>query len=75
MLIDINSFVGHWPFKRLHSNNCDGLLERMNEYGVDLSIVTNLHGVFYKNTQSANEEQEPFPAFRHHQPHLCWLEG
>jgi len=56
MLIDINSFVGHWPFKRLHSNNCDGLLGRMNEYGVDLSLVTNLHGIFYKNTQSANEE-------------------
>lgn len=56
MLIDINAFTGHWPFKQLQSNNCDGLLERMNEYGVDLSVVTNLHGIFYKNTQSANQE-------------------
>lgn len=56
MLIDINALTGHWPFKRLRSNTCQGLLERMNEYGTDLSVVTNLNGVFYKNTQSANEE-------------------
>jgi predicted TIM-barrel fold metal-dependent hydrolase len=56
MLIDINAYVGHWPFKRLTDNNCDGLLKKMNRYGVDLSVVTNLNGIFYKNTQSANEE-------------------
>jgi predicted TIM-barrel fold metal-dependent hydrolase len=49
MLIDINAYVGHWPFKRLRDNHCEGLLGRMNEYGVDLSVIT-------KNTQSANEE-------------------
>lgn len=56
MLIDINAYVGHWPFKRLRDNNCEALLGRMKEYGVDLSVITNLNGVFYKNTQSANEE-------------------
>lgn len=56
MLIDINAYTGHWPFKQLHGNTCDGLLERMKEYGTDLSVITNLHGVFYKNTQSANDE-------------------
>jgi predicted TIM-barrel fold metal-dependent hydrolase len=56
MLIDVNAYVGHWPFKRLADNNCDGLLKKMNLYGVDLSVVTNLNGIFYKNTQSANEE-------------------
>jgi len=56
MLIDVNAYVGHWPFKRLTDNHCDGLLKKMNRYGVDLSVVTNLNGIFYKNTQSANEE-------------------
>lgn len=56
MLIDINAYTGHWPFTRLHDNHCEGLLGRMKEYGVDLSVITNLNGVFYKNTQSANEE-------------------
>ena len=56
MLIDINAHVGHWPFKRLDYNTCGKLVERMNRFGVDLSVVTNLNGVFYKNVQAANEE-------------------
>ncbi len=56
MLIDINANVGHWPFMQLKYNTCSSLLERMNRFGVDISIVSNLNGIFYKNTQSANEE-------------------
>jgi len=56
MLIDINAYIGHWPFRRLRGNTLKALLERMNKYGVDMSVVANLNGVFYKNTQSANEE-------------------
>lgn len=56
MLIDINAYTGHWPFRRLRGNTCEGLLERMDENGVDISVVSNTHGLFYKNTQSANEE-------------------
>jgi predicted TIM-barrel fold metal-dependent hydrolase len=56
MLLDINAYVGHWPFKQLQYNTCSKLLERMNQYSVDVSVVSNLNGIFYKNTQSANEE-------------------
>jgi predicted TIM-barrel fold metal-dependent hydrolase len=56
MLLDINSYVGHWPFKQLKYNTCAARLERMNSFGVDISVVSNLNGAFYKNTQSANEE-------------------
>ena len=28
----------------------------MNRFGVDVSVISNLNGIFYKNTQSANEE-------------------
>jgi uncharacterized protein len=28
----------------------------MNKYGVNISVISNLNGIFYKNTQSANEE-------------------
>lgn len=56
MLLDINAYVGHWPFKQLQHNTCSRLLERMNTFGVDLSVISSLHGIFYKNTQSANEE-------------------
>ena len=56
MLIDINAYIGHWPFQQLKYNTCETLLERMNKFGVDISVISNLNGIFYKNTQSANEE-------------------
>ena len=56
MLLDINAYVGHWPFKQLKYNTCGMLLDRMNKFGVDVSVISNMNGIFYKNTQSANEE-------------------
>ena len=56
MLIDINANIGHWPFNQANCNTCTALLDRMNKYGVDISVVSNMNGIFYKNTQSANEE-------------------
>jgi predicted TIM-barrel fold metal-dependent hydrolase len=56
MLIDINTYTGHWPFRQRRYNTCETRLERMNRFGVSLSVVSNLNGIFYKNPQSANEE-------------------
>lgn len=56
MLIDINAYVGNWPFQQLKYNTCEALYARMNKFGVDLSVISNLNGIFYKNTQSSNEE-------------------
>lgn len=56
MLVDVNAYIGHWPFKKLRYNTCGELLERMDKFGVDVSVIANLNGVFYKNTQSSNEE-------------------
>lgn len=56
MLIDTNTYTGHWPFRQLRDNTCEAILNRMNAIGADVSIVSNLNGIFYKDTQSANEE-------------------
>ena len=56
MLLDINASVGQWPFQHYNYNRCASLLERMNKYGVNVSVISNMNGIFYKNTQSANEE-------------------
>lgn len=56
MWIDINAYVGHWPFMQLKYNNCASLVKRMDRFGVDRSVISNLNGIFYKNTQSANYE-------------------
>lgn len=56
MLLDINASIGHWPFMQRRYNNCDALLGRMNQFGVDVSVISNMNGIFYKNTQPANQE-------------------
>ncbi len=56
MFVDINANIGHWPFKKLRYNTCASLLKRMNQFGVDISVLSSLNGIFYKNTHSANEE-------------------
>lgn len=56
MLIDVNAYVGHWPFIKLKYSSCADLLQRMNQYGIDISVVSNINAIFYKNTQSGNEE-------------------
>jgi len=56
MLIDSNAYIGHWPFLKLEHNTPETLLGRMKEFGTDVSVVSNLNGIFYKNTQHANEE-------------------
>ena len=56
MLIDSNAYIGHWPFRRFEYDTLDALSGRMKEFGTDRSVVSNLNGIFYKNTQNANEE-------------------
>jgi len=56
MLIDSNTYIGHWPFRQFKYNTFDALLGRMAEFGTDASVVSSLNGIFYKNTQAANEE-------------------
>jgi len=56
MLIDISANTGHWPFQQTNCNSCVALLDRMNKYGVEKSVISNMNGIFYKDTQASNEE-------------------
>ena len=55
MLIDINAYVGNWPYKQMAYSTCEALLGKMNLFGVDKAVVANMSGIFYKNCQAANE--------------------
>ena len=56
MLIDINANIGHWPFQQTNCNTCEALIARMDEFDIDVSVVSNMNGIFYKDTQASNEE-------------------
>jgi len=56
MLIDANAHVGHWPFRHREYSTCETLIGRMDEFGVDKAIISNLSACLYKNPQTANAE-------------------
>jgi uncharacterized protein len=56
LLIDINTYVGHWPFRQLRHNTVPALLRRMDGHGIDHAVVGSCHAMFYKNVHPANEE-------------------
>ncbi len=56
MLIDINTYIGHWPFRQLRHNTATALAKRLDQRRIDRAVVASLNGVFYRNAHSANEE-------------------
>jgi len=56
MIIDMNAYLGHWPFRRLRHNTADELVGLMDEKGIDRACVSSASAVFYKNSQAGNEE-------------------
>ena len=56
MIIDINAYLGHWPFRQLRHNTASGLLRLMDRHGIDVAVVSSLSSIFYKNAQAGNEE-------------------
>lgn len=56
MLIDINAYIGNWPFRKLRGNTLADLLVRMDKFGVNKSVVANIDSIFYMDCQSGNEE-------------------
>jgi predicted TIM-barrel fold metal-dependent hydrolase len=56
MLIDVNAYLGHWPFRQLRHNTPAKLLRLMDRKGIDRALVSSIDAIFYKNPQPANEE-------------------
>ena len=55
-LLDINTWVGAWPFRQLRDGSVSGLLKRMDKHGIERAVVGSLTGVLYRNVQPANDE-------------------
>jgi predicted TIM-barrel fold metal-dependent hydrolase len=56
MIIDSNAYIGHWPFRPLRNNTTQGLIELMDNKGIDKAVVSSIHSIFYKNSHAGNEE-------------------
>ena len=54
MIIDINAFLGVWPFRKLRYWGVEGLDHLMKRADIDLALVSPLESIFYLDNDSAN---------------------
>ena len=56
MIVDTNAYLGFYAFRQLRHNTADGLLQLMDEKGIDKAMVSSASAITYRNPQPANEE-------------------
>lgn len=56
MIIDVNTCLGHYPFRALRHNTAAELLALMDRNGIDRAVVSSLPAVFYRDAHRGNEE-------------------
>jgi predicted TIM-barrel fold metal-dependent hydrolase len=56
MIIDVNAYIGHYPFRQLRARSAVQLIELMDASGIDRAVVSSLHAVFYRDGHRGNQE-------------------
>jgi predicted TIM-barrel fold metal-dependent hydrolase len=54
MRLDVNSFLGSYPFRRVPGTSPDALLRAMDRVAVDRAWVTHLPGIFWRDPAAGN---------------------
>lgn len=54
MRIDVNSFLGAYPYRRVPGTSPDALLAAMHRTGIDQAWVTHLPGIFWRDPSEGN---------------------
>jgi len=55
-MFDVNTAIGHWPFRELENNTLDTLKSYLKHYGITGAAVAHNHAACYMNVQQANYE-------------------
>jgi predicted TIM-barrel fold metal-dependent hydrolase len=56
MIVDINTYLGHYPFRSLPNRTADRMLASMDRNGITRAVVSSLHAVFYRDAHRGNQE-------------------
>lgn len=56
MIIDINAYLGHYPFRSVRYKTADQLIELMDRSGITKALVSSLPAVFYRDAHEGNAE-------------------
>jgi predicted TIM-barrel fold metal-dependent hydrolase len=54
MRIDVNAFLGSYPFRRVPGTSPEGVLAAMDRLGIDQAWVTHLPGIFWRDPAAGN---------------------
>ncbi len=54
MRIDVNAFVGSYPYRRVPGTSPEGVLGAMDRVGIDQAWVTHLPGLFWRDPAEGN---------------------
>jgi predicted TIM-barrel fold metal-dependent hydrolase len=56
MIVDVNTYLGPFAFRRLRHNTAAALLALMDSKGIDEAVVSSAGAITYRNAQAGNEE-------------------
>lgn len=54
--VDVNSLVGHWPFRKLYKNTFEDLKSAHEENSIDYGYVASLDSIFYNDPFEGDAE-------------------
>src|SRR6185369_4959244 len=55
MRIDVNAFLGRYPFRNVLGGSPASLLRNMDRVGIDVAWISNLSAMFWKDPAAGNE--------------------
>ena len=53
--IDVNAWLGSWPFRALRDNTPDTLIRRLDRAGIGNAAVSRIEAILHRSVQPANE--------------------
>lgn len=63
MIVDVNSYLGCWPYWKINVTTGDGLVKLMDRFGVDEAVVASTRSVFYDYAEGNEEVYELVHSF------------
>jgi len=55
-VVDCNTFIGNWAFRRLRNNDAVGLLKMMDQFGIERACVASADAILYRDCQAGNQK-------------------
>ena len=56
IIIDVNAYIGHYPFRKTKYKTAADLIGQMDGFGIDKCCAASLNAIYYKDCMQGNEE-------------------